>query len=264
MTAANPPEEPSADSAQPPERESATDPLTPVSIAGKRRVPAWKRPSRAQLLAAILLGCLGFALVTQVTRDETNELDGLRQSELVQFLDNLSNRRERLANERADLEAQQRELTSGTAGSASAIAAAKSRLDALGVLAGTVAAEGPGIVVTISDPSKKFTAAQLLGLVQELRDAGAEAIQIGSSRVVASTSFTENNREVAVDGIIQSTPLEILAIGDAQVMSTALQIPGGAIPSLEEPLSGKVKIVDRVKITALRPVPRTQFAQPAN
>ena len=58
----------------------------------------------------------------------------------------------------------------------------------LGILAGTVAAEGPGIVVTIDGVDD---AALLLDTVQELRDAGAEAIQLGDVRVVASTYFTQ-------------------------------------------------------------------------
>ncbi len=220
------------------------------------------RPTKSQLLAAILVGSLGFALVTQITRDQTEPLAGMRQSELVQYLADLSNRRDRLAKERAELEGQERELNSGAAGSESAIAAAKSRLDSLGVLAGTVPAEGPGITVTLIDPDTALSAVQLLGVVQELRDAGAETMQVGSARIVVSTSISMINGKVAVDGIPQSSPIVVTAIGDGPTMATALQIPGGVIAALTEPITGTVKVEEKVKITALRPVPRPRFAKP--
>ncbi|MGL5830507.1 MAG: DUF881 domain-containing protein [Angustibacter sp.] len=226
------------------------------------RSAARPRPTRSQLLAAILVGGLGFALVTQVTRDQREPLAGMRQSELVQYLADLTNRRDRLARERAELEEQQRELNSGAAGSESAIAAAKSRLDSLGVLAGTVPAEGPGVIVTLTGPESSITAVQLLGVVQELRDAGAETMQIGSARVVVSTAISTVNGRVAVDGIPQSSPIVVTAIGDGSTMATALQIPGGVIATLREPVTGTTKIAEKVKITALRPVPRPRFAKP--
>ena len=64
----------------------------------------------------------------------------------------------------------------------------------LGILAGTVPATGPGVTITIDDPDGAVTRPTLLDGVEELRDAGAEAIEINDSvRVVASTSFTDGD-----------------------------------------------------------------------
>ena len=46
-------------------------------------------------------------------------------------------------------------------------------------------------MLTINDPDNKVTAALLLDALQELRDAGAEAVQIGDVRVVADTWFAD-------------------------------------------------------------------------
>lgn len=235
------------------------------------RVRAWTvlrgamhpRATRAQVLATLLVAALGFALVAQITQRNEQGLSGLRQSELVQILDNIADRRDRLAAEQSDLEAERRDLSSGSAGSQAAIDAAQQRLDALAVLAGTVAAEGTGVQVFISDPQQQVRAARILDLVQELRDAGAEAIQVGTARVVATTAFSDVPGGVAVDGDKQTAPYIILAIGDSQTMATALEIPGGVLASLPDAARGTVAAKDDVRITALRPVPTPRYAQPA-
>ncbi|MCZ9342198.1 DUF881 domain-containing protein, partial [Streptomyces sp. TRM76130] len=70
----------------------------------------------------------------------------------------------------------------------------------LGVLAGTVAARGPGITMTIADPEGTVEADMLLDVIQELRAAGAEAIQVNGVRVVAGTYLTDSADGVSVDG----------------------------------------------------------------
>lgn len=227
------------------------------------RRAARPRVTRAQALAAVLVAALGFALVTQLSQGGDQNLSGLRQSDLVQILDTIGDRRDRLAAEQSDLEAEQRRLTSGASGAQAALEAARARLDALAVLAGTVAAEGTGVEVFVSDPQGEVTAARILDLVQELRGAGAEAIQVGDARVVASTAFTDVSGGVAVDGRLQRPPYKVLAIGDGQTMATALEIPGGIIASLPESARATVATKDQVAITALRALPQPRYARPA-
>ena len=222
------------------------------------------RRTRAQLLGAVLVGALGFALVAQLRQTEEQGLSALRQSDLVRILDDVGDRRDRLAAEASDLDNQRRELASGSTGSQAAVEAARTRLAELSVLAGTVPAEGTGVQVHITDPGGLVNAARILDLVQELRDAGAEAIQVGTARVVASSAFTDApGGGVAVDGIRVRAPYTVLAIGDSQTMATALEIPGGVIASLPEGSRGSVAAKDEVKITALHAVRAPRYARPA-
>ncbi len=215
------------------------------------------------MLGAVLVAALGFALVAQLRQNNEQGLTSLRQSDLVRILDDVGDRRDRLAAEASDLQAQQRELTSGATGSQAAIDAARTRLDALGVLAGTLAATGPGVEVFVADPQRTLKAAQLLDLVQELRDAGAEAIQIGPVRVVASTSFADGAAGLSVDGTAVRAPFTVLAIGDSQTMATALEIPGGVVASLPDGASATVATRAEVRVTALHTVRAPQYARPA-
>ena len=102
---------------------------------------------------------------------------------------------------------------------AAALKAAQERLAALRILAGTAPAKGPGIRMTIDDPGSKVTAPVMLDALEELRDAGAEAVQINGSRVVASSSFGQAPTGVQVDGSTLHSPYRILAIGNPQTMA---------------------------------------------
>ncbi len=140
----------------------------------------------------------------------------------------------------------------------------------LGILAGTLPAEGEGITLQITDPQAAVDAAQLLDTVQELRDAGAEAIQIGSVRVVASTSFVDvdttiNGAEagVVVDGTTLRPPFTFTAIGQPDTLDTALDIPGGVLETLRQGgAHGTVRTGKELKVTAIHQVSPPKFAVP--
>jgi uncharacterized protein YlxW (UPF0749 family) len=221
------------------------------------------RFSKAQVLVGVLLAALGFAIVVQLRQTEQQGLASLRQSDLVRILDDVGDRRDRLAAEASDLESQRRELSDVRTGDQAALDAAQARATTLGILAGTVAAKGPGVEVYITDLRGTVRAATLLDLVQELRDAGAEAIQIGSARVIASTSFSDVSGGVAVDNVMLRAPYTVRAIGDGQTMATALEIPGGVIASMPDGAHATVATRDELEVTALHAIPQPQYARPA-
>jgi uncharacterized protein YlxW (UPF0749 family) len=236
------------------------------------------RLRRVDLLVAVLLGLLGFAAVVQVraTQDE-GPLQGARQEDLVQILDDLSNRNARLRTEINALSQAQERLTSGTDSTAAALEEARRRAQVLGVLAGTVPAEGPGISLVISDPQATLSADVLLDALQELRDAGAEAVQLEgpvrpgggptaetqSVRVVASTALLDADEGVLVDGTLLRPPYRFAVVGDPRTLSSALGIPGGVIDTVGE-LGGRAEVqeLDRVVVSALRPLEAPQYAEP--
>jgi len=185
------------------------------------------RATKANALAALLAILLGFAVATQVRQTQVLGLESLRQSELVTILDNTTLLSARLDQNARELQATRDELISGSTSGAAALTAAQERLDTLRVLAGTAQAHGPGIRMTINDPGAKVTAPLLLDAIEELRDAGAEAIQVGSARVVASSYFGQAGSGVEIDGTTVTNPYVILAIGDPQTLSSAMEIPGG-------------------------------------
>ncbi len=233
--------------------------------AAWRRLLRTARPraTKANALALALALLLGFAIATQVRQTQGQGLANLREDELVRILDDVTQDGNRLEAELRDLERTRDALASGAGQSAEAQAAARERLRTLGVLAGTVPVTGPGITVTIADPNREVTAPVLLDALEELRDAGAEAVQIGPVRVVANTYFTDTDTGVRVSGTPVDPPFTITAIGDSATMASAMDIPGGVTESVRR-LGGRATVSQSksLSITALHDVEQPRYAQP--
>jgi len=231
-----------------------------------------KRASGAGAAIGALLGLLGFALVAQVRSNTTDaSLASARPEDLVRILSDLDSRKERLNQEIATLQETQRQLASTSQGSQAAQEEAKRRADSLGILAGTLKAKGPGLVIRFETTAGgRIQARTVLDAIEELRGAGAEAMQIaggtrGTVRVVASTWFADGPTGILVSGKELTAPFEITAIGDPQTMRTALSIPGGVDDAVSH--DGGTVIVQQpatVQVTAVVAVTPPTYAQPTN
>ncbi|WP_228474121.1 DUF881 domain-containing protein, partial [Streptomyces calidiresistens] len=213
------------------------------------------RITRAQLTVAALLFVLGLGLAIQVrVAGEDATLRGARPEDLVRILSELDERTKRLEEERAELERLRAELETGSLRAEEARRQNRERELQLGILAGTVAATGPGIEITITDPAGAVGADHLLDAVQELRAAGAEAMQIGGVRIVAETAFTDTrDGTVLVDGRPVDRPFRLSVIGRPRDLEPALNIPGGMVQSLEqENATVIIERPDEVVVDALR------------
>jgi uncharacterized protein YlxW (UPF0749 family) len=199
-------------------------------------------------------------------------LTSARQEDLVQILDELRNRGDRLRDEVDSLTATRERLSTGSGAAASALEDARRRTQVLGVIAGTLPARGPGVRVTITDPHAQVSASLLLDAMEELRNAGAEAMQIegtGDSgdpaavRVVASTSFTDDKNGVVVDGTRLSSPYRFVVVGDPGTLAGALAIPGGVEDTVrQQGGSTDVARSDEVRVTALHAIKTPRYARP--
>lgn len=221
------------------------------------------RVSRAQLIVAVLLCGLGLGLALQVrSTNETSPLRGARQEDLVRILDEVSDRSERLEAEKRRLEDQRKELENSSDQAEEARRQTEQKRRQLGILAGTVAAQGPGLHIEVADPTGGVQADDLLNTVQELRAAGAEAIEVDNVRVVADTYFTDSGGEVRVDGHRVDAPYDFEVIGEPKDLEPALNIPGGVVQSLQKE-QAKVTVTRSQKITvdALRSAQRPDYAR---
>ncbi|HEX2075951.1 MAG TPA: DUF881 domain-containing protein [Geodermatophilus sp.] len=226
--------------------------------------PARRRDPVAAVLIGVLTLLLGFAFAVQVRNTDTEQaLAGAREEDLVRILDELDAREERLRDQIADQRTALRELTNTDSQSAAALEEARRRAEALAILNGTVAAEGPGLLMTIRDPEGEVRVADLLDAIQELRGAGAETMQIDGVRVGVSTAVTGEPGDLQVDGKRITSPYEIVVIGSPPDLQTAMNIPGGVVDRVGRQ-GGSVEITqsERVVVDALRPLDEPQYAQP--
>ncbi|MCX5206773.1 DUF881 domain-containing protein [Streptomyces sp. NBC_00237] len=235
-------------------------------VTGRQRLVAglWPpRVTRAQLIVALLLFGLGLGLAIQVnSTSEDGALRGARQEDLVRILDELDDRTQRLEDEKQRLDAQKTELETSSDQAEEARKQTLEKERQLGVLAGTVGAQGPGITLTVGDPHKTVEPDRLLDTIQELRAAGAEAVQINDVRVVANTYFSGDAGSIQIDGKKVTAPYTFKVIGKPQDLEPALNIPGGVVQTLEkEQATAVVKRLEKIVVNALRPAKRPDYAR---
>jgi uncharacterized protein YlxW (UPF0749 family) len=247
----------------------------PPDAPGPRRLGLFRR-GRTQVVFGVLgvLLCLllGAAIVTQVRQTESGDsLETARPADLVVLLDSLQQREASLNKEVGDLQRTLAALRASGSDDKAAIADAQARLSALSILIGTVAATGPGVTLTINDPATGVAPETMIDVINELRAAGAEAMEIRGGapgapiavRVGVDTWVVGNPGALSVGGQTLGAPYTVVAIGDPPTLAAAMNIPGGAVDSVER-VGGTMNVAqsDTVDITALRqPKPR-QYAQP--
>jgi uncharacterized protein YlxW (UPF0749 family) len=226
----------------------------------------FRKPSWSQVIVAVLIGSLAFAITLQIRQSKTNDYSGVRGDELVELLKSLDSANERINTQIEDLTSTRNDLLSSTKRSAEAEKQAKERSEQLSILAGTSGATGPGVMLTIDDPSTSIDAAQLLDAVQELRDSGAEAIVInGVARVVAQTYFLDGDKSIRVGGRDLKPPFVIEAIGGSHTMAEAVRFRGGLIDRITN-RGGTATVIEQKKITitALADVKSPEYARPTS
>ncbi|MGW1895698.1 DUF881 domain-containing protein [Streptomyces sp. NPDC002004] len=236
-------------------------------LTGRQRLAKGLWPprfSRAQFIVALLLAGLGFGLAVQVaSNSQSSALRGARQEDLVRILDELDDRTQRLEDEKQGLDNQRKELENSSNQAAEARKQTAEKERQLGILAGTVAAQGPGITLTVHDRKGSVQADMLLDTIQELRAAGAEAIQVNDVRVVANTYLTDAaGGGVSVDGHKIGQPYRFKVIGKPQDLEPALNIPGGVVQTLEkEQATVAVDRSEKIIVDALRAAKRPDYAR---
>jgi uncharacterized protein YlxW (UPF0749 family) len=230
------------------------------------------RRGRSQIvfgaLAVLLCVVLGIAIVTQVRQNESGDaLETARPADLLVLLDSLQQREAALNSEVTDLQRTLAQLQASGNSDQAAIENAQARLAALSILIGTVAATGPGVTLTIEDTAPGVPPETMLDVINELRAAGAEAMEIRGGqtavRVGVDTWVVGNPGALVVDNTTLNPPYGVAAIGDPPTLAAAMNIPGGATDSIKR-VGGTMVVQqsDRVDITTLRqPKPR-QYAQP--
>ncbi|MBO3090185.1 DUF881 domain-containing protein [Cellulomonas dongxiuzhuiae] len=221
------------------------------------------RTTQGQLITAGLCALLGFALVVQVRQATDTQLGALRQNDLVRLLDETSTRTDELERESLDLQRERDELLSGSDRQQAALDAARRTAAMQGILTGRLPATGPGVRITLTEPDAEIRPATMLHVLEELRNAGAEAMELNGQRIIASSAFTGTRGAVELDGATLESPYRWTVIGDPDTIAPALEIPGGAMAQVRKDGGrGTVEKSDRVEVTAVRVLPEPVHASP--
>jgi uncharacterized protein YlxW (UPF0749 family) len=229
---------------------------------------ALAHPHRSQLVVGVLLAVLGFGFVVQVrTYDREENYTGLRESQLIEVLDALTGTAERARREVERLQATRDDLQTESQARQAALSEAEQRARNLSILAGLVPVRGPGIRVTVTETEGRVSVGSMLDMVEELRTANAEAMELNDSyRLAAQTSFQSAVGGILVDDNLLEPPYVLDVIGDPHVLEGALRFSTGPVDTLENLDGATVKIerLDEVEIDSVRQPVRPVLAEPAD
>lgn len=209
----------------------------------------------------------GFLVVGQLQgdREVPNQLEAENEGDLARILSRLNDEADALQAELAELRVQLNELRRSSESDAAAAAAVDQQIQSLEVLAGTTPVTGPGIVVTITDPEGRLTYDAMIDIVQELRDAGAEAIAVNAERIGVATAFAEREGRITANGRVLSAPYRVAAIGQSTTLEGGLKIPGGAVDALTalgKDVQVEIAKQAKVDVPALSRAPGFEVARP--
>jgi uncharacterized protein YlxW (UPF0749 family) len=229
---------------------------------------ALTRPHRSQLVVGVLLAVLGFAFVVQVrTYDREENYTGLRETELIGILDGLTGTAERARREVERLEATRDDLQSESNARGIALAEAQKRARNLSILAGLVPVRGQGVRVTVTESDGRVSVGSMLDMIQELRTAGAEAMEFNDShRLGAQSSFEDAVGGIQLEGRLLEPPYVLEVIGDPHVLEGALRIHTGPVYTLEtlDGASVTIEPLDEVTIESVREPTRPVNGEPVD
>jgi uncharacterized protein YlxW (UPF0749 family) len=208
-----------------------------------------RTPARIALTAVLFL--LGFLVVAQLNAQNADQgLSGLSVSDLTELVANVTTRNNQLREEIATLERQHDSVDAAVKRGDTSVGQIQADLDRILGWSGVLPVTGPGVIVTMTGPVPG-DAVELL--MNELRNAGAEATAIGDVRVVPGVVASGPENAVMLRGVPLGDPIVITAVGQSQVLAGSLSRAGGPIAQLSARFPGlKVEVVvsDLVRVPA--------------
>jgi uncharacterized protein YlxW (UPF0749 family) len=209
------------------------------------------RRRRNQLTIAAVAFALGLLVVVQLrTQASGAAFAGLSSQDLTVLVANLNARNDQLRGEVATLDRELTTLGSNKQRGDASIDELRADLQRVRLYAGNEGANGVGVSIVIHGP---IDGSALEDLVNELRNAGAEAMAMGGIRLVPGVVAIGGPGKVTLDGQAVGDPVELDAIGPPDKLTGSLTRSGGLIAQLaatHPKVAVEVTPVDRLVIPA--------------
>ena len=223
----------------------------------------------------IVLGML-LALALRTQRQAVSEGIPNRWPALRTEFINLKQQNAKLQKDLADYKTRYEEMAREQASGSLGIHTMERVLNETQLLAGTLAARGPGVIVTLDDSPKKEMSetrpdvvenyivhdSDIRSVTNELFAAGAEAISVNGQRLIANSSIRCVGPVVLVNSVQIARPYVIKAIGAPEALQTALELPGGVADGLFLLDMIEVKKQPDLVVPAYKGSTRLNWAQP--
>ena len=209
------------------------------------------RRRRNQVTIAAVTFLLGLLVVIQLrTQASSTAFAGLSSQDLTVLVANLDDRNDQLRTEVATLERELDVLAQNTDRGDASVDELRADLRRVRLYAGTDPAMGPGVSITVRGP---IDGPGVEDLVNELRNAGAEAMAIDDLRLVPGVVAVGAAGAVILDGVALEDSFTLSAIGAPDKLTGSLTRPGGIIAQLsatQPDVLVEVTPLDRIGVPA--------------
>lgn len=183
-----------------------------------------------QLTIALVTLLLGFLAVKQFQMQATGDaFAGLSSQDLTVLVGNLNDRNDQLRGEISSLERELQVLGQNDQRGDASVDELRADLRRVRLYSGIDPATGPGVSILVHGP---IDGSGLEDLVNELRNAGAEAMAIDDIRIVPGVVAVGPAGSVTLESTPLADPFTIVAIGAPDKLTGSLTRSGGIIAQL--------------------------------
>ncbi len=192
------------------------------------------------IILLIMCFMLGAAIAVQIrtvnnngTTNSSNQEESNLKSQVLKMKEKYENQYAELEKVTKELESTRQQATSNN----SELEELENKIKKDNLILGNTDVTGTGVKVTLTDGKETsqidtegllIHAENVLAVVNELKNAGAEAISINGNRIVTTTAISCDGNVIVVNGEKISSPIEILAIGLSEKLAT-LNRAGGTL-----------------------------------
>jgi uncharacterized protein YlxW (UPF0749 family) len=204
-----------------------------TALAGRiRSIPTW------QLTLGVALLVLGFLIAAQLAAEGPRvQYTSQERTPLVETALNLQAQQDELKDRIVALRASIQQIEDDSAGSQTTLRALNENLEQARIAAGLIPMTGSGIVLKLEDSTQPVPpdgneadylvgAKDLRTVVDQLWQAGAEAIAINDERVTISTAIIDIGGSVLVNAAYLAGPYQVSAIGPDDLFEKLSATPG--------------------------------------
>ena len=177
---------------------------------------------------ALIFTMVMFTQFKTVTNTDITAIETMRESELRTELANIKSKNDEIQDKVAEVQSKIDERKKQIANNEDATTLLQNEINEARVYAGYTNLKGEGIIITLSDnDNKSIDYFDIILLINELKIAGAEAIEINGQRINLYSEIVNVNGNILINTTKVSNPYIIKAIGDKKYLESAITVKGG-------------------------------------
>ena len=189
-----------------------------------------ERTAQAQrlIVVSLIAVALGFLLVVQLRSQAVvaRSLAAQDDTSVALLINDLNRANNQLIQQGAALSQQEAQLRQALTAGGADIQAIQKEFVTLREVNGEVPVHGPGLQIRIEGTILDF---ELQDALNNLRNAGAEAIALNGYRIVGSTPVQSHGDNLLINGHAVHSPLSLLVIGDPEQLSPAADLSASSL-----------------------------------